>query len=87
MGLISVVRLHLRWQIAFLKLIRGSELFGRNNLPPPVLPDNTQHSQQISTPPVWLEPTISAGERPQNYALDRAVNGTGAQKINESMFN
>ena len=24
-------------------------------------------------PPVWFEPTISAGERPKNYALDRAA--------------
>ena len=28
-------------------------------------------------PPVGFEPTISAGERPQTYALDRAVTGTG----------
>ena len=27
--------------------------------------------------PVGFEPTISAGERPQTYALDRAVTGTG----------
>ena len=27
---------------------------------------------------VGLEPTISAGERPQTYALDRVANGTGA---------
>ena len=27
--------------------------------------------------PVGFEPTISAGERPQTYALDRAANGTG----------
>ena len=35
------------------------------------LPDNTQHSQQtdIHGPPVGFEPTISAGERPQTYAL------------------
>jgi hypothetical protein len=26
-------------------------------------------------PPVEFEPTISAGERPQNYALDRAAMG------------
>jgi len=26
---------------------------------------------------VGLEPTISAGERPQTYALDRAATGTG----------
>ena len=28
-------------------------------------------------PPVGFEPTISAGERPQTYALDRADTGTG----------
>jgi len=28
-------------------------------------------------PPVGSEPTISAGERPQTYALDRAATGTG----------
>ena len=27
-------------------------------------------------PPVGFEPTISAGERPQTYALDRAAIGT-----------
>ena len=28
-------------------------------------------------PPVGFEPTISAGERPQTYALDRAAAGIG----------
>ena len=28
-------------------------------------------------PPVGFEPTTSAGERPQTYALDRAATGTG----------
>ena len=28
-------------------------------------------------PPVGFEPTISAGEWPQTYALDRATTGTG----------
>ena len=41
------------------------------------LPDNTQHSQQTNIhAPVGFEPTISAGERPQTYALDRAATGT-----------
>jgi hypothetical protein len=30
-------------------------------------------------PPVWFEPTISAGERPQTYALDRVAIGTGLE--------
>ena len=29
-------------------------------------------------PPVGFEPTVSAGERPKTYALDRAATGTGA---------
>ena len=29
-------------------------------------------------PRVGFEPTISAGERPKTYALDRAATGTGA---------
>jgi hypothetical protein len=41
------------------------------------LPDNTQHSQQTSMPPVGFETTISADERPLTYALDHAVTGTG----------
>ena len=28
-------------------------------------------------PPVGFEPTISAGERPQTYTLDRAATGSG----------
>jgi hypothetical protein len=32
-------------------------------------------------PPVGFEPTISAGERPKTYALDRAATGTGALKV------
>ena len=35
------------------------------------------HNKQTSMPPVGFEPTISAGERPQTYALDRAATGTG----------
>ena len=32
-------------------------------------------------PPVGFEPTISAGEWPQTYALDRAATGTGQMKV------
>ena len=35
------------------------------------------HNRQTSMPPVGFEPTISAVERPQTYALDRAGTGTG----------
>ena len=39
------------------------------------------HNRQTSMPPVGFEPTISVGERPQIYALDRAVTGTGEISI------
>ena len=35
------------------------------------------HNRQISMPWVGFEPTISAGERPKTYALDRTATGTG----------
>jgi len=28
-------------------------------------------------PPAGFEPTVSAGDRPQTYELDRAITGTG----------
>ena len=35
------------------------------------------HNRQTSMPPVAFEPIISAGERPQIHALERAAIGTG----------
>jgi len=35
------------------------------------------HNRQTSLSPVGFETTISAGERPKTYALDRASTGTG----------
>ena len=35
------------------------------------------HNRQTSMTPVGFEPTVSAGERPKTYALDRAAIGTG----------
>ena len=43
--------------------------------------DKTQHSQQTTMPPVGFEPTISASERPQTYALDRPATETGSTYI------
>jgi hypothetical protein len=45
------------------------------------LPDNTQHSQQISMPPVGFKSTISAGERSQTHALDRVATGTCSVEV------
>ena len=39
------------------------------------LTTHNTHNRQTSMPPVGFEPTISAGERPQNYALDCAATG------------
>ena len=39
-----------------------------------------------SMPPVGYEPTISAGERPQTYALDRAATGSGNFTIVSSVI-
>ena len=40
------------------------------------LTTHNTHNRQTSMPPVGFEPTISAGERPKTYALDRAATGT-----------
>ena len=37
-------------------------------------------------PPVGFKPTISAGKRPQTYALDRSATGTGCYKIYTGVF-
>ena len=44
---------------------------------------------QTSMPPVGFEPTISAGEWPKTYTLDRAVTGTGTKQLfsSEKTFN
>ena len=41
------------------------------------LTTHNTHNRQTSMPPVGIEPTISAGERPQTHALDRTATGTG----------
>jgi hypothetical protein len=41
------------------------------------LTTHNTHNRQTSMPPVGFEPTISAGERPQTYVLDRTATGTG----------
>ena len=38
---------------------------------------HVSHNRQTYMSPVGFELTISAGERPQTYALDRAATGTG----------
>jgi hypothetical protein len=42
------------------------------------LTTHNTHNRQTSMPPLGFEPTISAGERPKTYALDRAATGAGS---------
>ena len=50
------------------------------------LTTHNTHNRQTSMPPVGFEPTISAGERPQTYALDRAATGTGITQYTQYNF-
>jgi len=50
------------------------------------LTTHNTHKRQTSMPLVGFEPTISAGERPQTYALDRAATGTGVPQKYKSYF-
>ena len=47
---------------------------------------NTQNRQTF-TFPVGFEPTVSAGERPHTYALDRAAIGTGGSTECLTLYN
>ena len=40
------------------------------------LTTHNTHNRQTSMPPAGFEPRVSAGERPQTYALDGAATGT-----------
>ena len=50
------------------------------------LTTHNTHNRQISMPPVEFEPTISAGERPQTYALDRSTTGIGLVSVQTKSF-
>ena len=50
------------------------------------LTKHNTHNRQISMQPVGFEPTVSAGERPQTYALDRAATGTGTHAKKHWLF-
>jgi hypothetical protein len=41
------------------------------------LTTHNTHNRQTSMSPAGFEPTVSEGELPQTYALDRAATGTG----------
>ena len=53
----------------------------------PCLTTHNTHNRQTSLPLVGFEPTISAGERPQTYALDCAATWTGASGSLETFIN
>jgi len=50
------------------------------------LTTHNTHNRQISMPPVGFEPTISAGERPQTYALDRAATSIGIDSLISQIY-
>jgi hypothetical protein len=50
------------------------------------LTSHNTHNRKTSMTPVGFEPTISAGERPQTYALDRAVAGTGIRCVGKEIL-
>ena len=54
------------WSIGGMTIDRGTSKHSDN-----------MHNWQISMSPVGFEPTISAGERTQTYALDRVATETG----------
>jgi len=49
------------------------------------LTTHNTHNRQTSLPPVGFEPTIPASERPQTYALDGTVTGTGRTVVHSSL--
>jgi len=51
------------------------------------LTTHNTHNRQTSIFPAGFEPTISAGERPQTYALDRAATGTGIRSYTYTKSN
>ena len=50
------------------------------------LTTHNTRNRQTSMPPAGFEPTISASERPQTYALDHAAIGTGPKYINYTVI-
>ena len=44
------------------------------------------HNRKTFMPPVGFEPTVSAGERPQTYALDRAATMIGCHIFNQTLL-
>jgi hypothetical protein len=44
------------------------------------------HNRQTLMPPLGFEPTISAGNRPQIYSLDRVATGTGIASNGSCLF-
>ena len=65
---------HTQWQATVSKTPLDEWSARRKDL---YLTTHNTHNRQTSMPPVGFELTISTGERPQTYALDRAATGTG----------
>ena len=65
---------HTQWHTTVGRTPLDERLARRRDL---YLTTHNTHNRQTSIPPVGFEPAVSAGERPQTYALDRAATGIG----------
>jgi len=65
---------HIQWRTTVGRTPLDEWLARRRDL---YLTTHNTHNTQTSMPPVGFDRTISAGERPQTYALDRAATATG----------
>ena len=77
-----------KWDRRFLDLTQRRTTVGRTPLDEwsvrrrdLYLTTHSTHNRQASMPPVGFEPTISVGQRPQTYALDREATGTGTKTL------
>ena len=50
------------------------------------LTTHNNHNRQISMPPMEYEPTISAGEQPQTYTLERVAVNSGQEEHNNAII-
>ena len=93
-----LVRWPLKWAMAssftrFLNHTQRRTTFGRTPLEEwsarrrdLYLTTHNTHKRHPSMPPAGFEPTLSAGVRPQNYALDRAATETKLYFITYNIF-
>ena len=70
--ILTCLRIVFLWRATIGRIPLGEWSARRRDL---YLTKHNTHNRQTSMPRVGFEPTISAGERPKTYALDRAATG------------